>query len=192
MPAKDELILRGATALGWESGPTRRNAIDCGDCGSCPFGCRRGAKQSRPARPPGRRVRAGARIVPDAPRRRVLIARERVQGVEATVGEPPSDRARAAGLPVVEPRALVVRARQVVLAAGALRTPVALERSGIAHPVLGRYLLLHPVAVVAGFYPERIEMWHGPSQATRSLAAIDGVRGRNGYAIELAPGHPCS
>ena len=33
-------------------------------------------------------------------------------------------------------------------------------------------------------------MWHGPSQATRSLAAIDGVRGRNGYAIESAPGHP--
>ena len=56
--------------------------------------------------------------------------------------------------------------------------------------MLGRYLLLHPVAVVAGFYPERIEMWHGPSQAARSLAAIDGVRGRNGYAIESAPGHP--
>ena len=27
-------------------GVIRRNATDCGDCGSCPFGCRRGAKQS--------------------------------------------------------------------------------------------------------------------------------------------------
>ena len=32
--------------MGWEAAPIRRNAIDCGTCGSCPFGCTRGAKQS--------------------------------------------------------------------------------------------------------------------------------------------------
>ena len=191
IPPKDEVLVRGATTLGLEAGPTRRNAVGCDACGSCPFGCRAGSKQSGLRAHLADAYRAGARIVPGARVDRVVLEHGRVAGVEATVGwEPPSDRARAAGAPVVEPRALVVRARQVVLAAGALRTPVVLERSGIAHPVLGRYLLLHPVAVVAGFYPERIEMWHGPSQATRSLAAIDGVRGRNGYAIESAPGHP--
>ena len=46
IPPKDAAILRGAAALGWEADPTRRNATDCGDCGSCPFGCRRGTKQS--------------------------------------------------------------------------------------------------------------------------------------------------
>ena len=46
VPPKDEIIRRGATALGWESALIRRNATDCGDCGSCAFGCRRGAKQS--------------------------------------------------------------------------------------------------------------------------------------------------
>ncbi|MEO8273260.1 MAG: GMC family oxidoreductase N-terminal domain-containing protein, partial [Chloroflexota bacterium] len=46
IPAKDELIRRGAAALDWEAGVIRRNATDCGACGSCPFGCRAGTKQS--------------------------------------------------------------------------------------------------------------------------------------------------
>ncbi len=191
VPAKDAALVRGATALGLEAGPTRRNAIGCEACGSCPFGCRAGSKRSGLQAHLADAYRAGARIVPDARVERVLIESGRVVGVEATVGwEPASSRVTAAGGRSVARRRLVVRARQVVLAAGALRTPVVLERSGIGHPALGRYLLLHPVSVLAGIFDEPIEMWRGPLQATRSLAFIDGVRGRNGYAIESAPGHP--
>jgi long-chain-alcohol oxidase len=43
---KDQVILRGAAALGWEAAPIRRNSAGCDDCGSCPFGCVRGAKRS--------------------------------------------------------------------------------------------------------------------------------------------------
>ncbi len=130
-----------------------RNDVGCGACGSCPFGCRAGAKRSGSAGPPGRRLpgrrpdrrrrprRAGARRGRPAP-----------SGVEATVGwEAPSARAAARGLRPVERRALVVRARQVVLAAGALRTPVVLERSGIGHPAArAATCCVHPVSVVAG------------------------------------------
>lgn len=191
IPPKDALLLRGAAALGLEAAPTRRNAVDCHACGSCPFGCRAGTKRS------GLRVHlaeafaSGARIVAAARVDRVLIEGGRAVGVEATVGwERPSDRARAAGVGPVERRRLVVHAGQVVVAAGALRTPVVLARSGLDHPVIGRYLLLHPVSVVAGIYPDPVEMWRGPNQAARSLANVGGVRGRNGYAIESAPGHP--
>ena len=31
---KDAAIIRGATALGWEVRPTRRNGVGCGDCGA--------------------------------------------------------------------------------------------------------------------------------------------------------------
>ena len=87
-------------------------------------------------------------------------------------------------------RRLVVRAPQVVVAAGALRTPAVLLASGLDHPAIGRHLRLHPVPVVAGIFDEPIDMWRGTMQAARSLqfAAADG--GRNGYAIESAPGHP--
>ena len=46
IPPKDGVILRGAGALGWEAAPIRRNATDCDDCGSCPFGCARGDRKS--------------------------------------------------------------------------------------------------------------------------------------------------
>ena len=85
VPPKDQLILRGSAALAYEAAETRRNAIDCGDCGRCAFGCRRGAKQS------GLRVhladawRSGARIVPDARVERVIMEGGRATGVEAAV-----------------------------------------------------------------------------------------------------------
>ncbi len=98
---RTQLILRGAAALGLEAAQTRRNGVDCGDCGRCGFGCRRGAKQS------GLRVhlaeawRHGARIVPDAPVERVLIEDGRASGVEASVtvdGRPaPPRRSRRVG-----------------------------------------------------------------------------------------------
>ncbi len=179
IPPKDAIVLRGARALGWDAEPTRRNADACGDCGSCGFGCRRGTKRS------GIRVHladaaaAGARVVPDARVTRVIVENGRAVGVEADVASPDGPR-----------RPLLVRARTVVLAAGALRTPAILQGSGSAHPAIGRYLRLHPVPVVAGRFTERVEMWRGTLQAARSLEFSEPEPGRNGYVIEAAPGHP--
>jgi choline dehydrogenase-like flavoprotein len=195
VPPKDQVILRGAAALGWEAAPIWRNATGCGDCGSCPFGCRRGAKQS------GIRVHlaaahhGGARIVERARVTRVLIEADRAIGVEANVlvtvpstGEPVAGMTDDALRPMT--RRLIVRAPQVVLAAGALRTPAVLLSSGLSHPAIGRHLRLHPVPIVAGVFDEPIDMWLGTMQAARSLEFVRGERGRNGYAIESAPGHP--
>jgi choline dehydrogenase-like flavoprotein len=176
VPAKDAAILRGAAALGWEAAETRRDGVACGDCGSCPFGCRRGAKQS------GLRVhladawRNGARILPDATVRRVLMDGGRASGVEARLADG---------------RTLTVRAPQVVLAAGALRTPGILERSGLGHPAIGRYLRLHPVSVIGAFMREDVTMWSGTTQAARSLEWLEPrTPGGSGFVIESAPGHP--
>ncbi len=191
IPPKDALLIRGAQACGLDAGPTRRNAVGCEACGSCPFGCRAGRKRSGLRAHLEDACRAGARLIPDVRVDRVIVEGGRAVGVEATVGwEAPSSRAVAAGGHAVPRRRLVVRAPQVVLAAGALRTPVVLERSGVRHPAAGRYLLLHPVSVLAGIFAEPIDMWRGPAQGARSLAFVDGVRGRNGYVIESAPGHP--
>lgn len=178
IPPKDAILLRGARALGWEAAPTRRDADACGDCGSCGFGCPRGTKRS------GIRVHlaeasaAGARIVADASVGRVLIDGGRAVGVEASVGA-----GEAA-------RRVVVRARIVVLAAGALRTPAILQATGLEHPRIGRHLRLHPVPVIAGRFSEDVEMWRGTLQGARSLEFSEPAAGRNGYVIECAPGHP--
>jgi choline dehydrogenase-like flavoprotein len=175
IPPKDAILLRGARALGWEAAPTRRNATQCGDCGSCPFGCPRGTKQSGIRVHLARAAAAGARIVPDATVTRVLIEAGRATGVEAT----------ATG-----GRRLIVRAPVVIMAAGALRSPAILEASGLGHPAIGRHLQIHPVTVVAGRYTESVEMWRGTMQAARSLEFVDADGERNGYVIESAPGHP--
>ena len=196
IPPKDGVILRGAAALGWEAAPIRRNAPDCGDCGSCPFGCPRGAKQSTMRVHLAAAAAGGARIVDRARVTRVLIEDGRAAGVEAEMllVDP------ATGAPLVGPgrageagprtRHLVVRAPQVVVAAGALRTPAVLLGSGLDHPAIGRHLRLHPVPVIAGIFDEPIDMWLGTMQAARSLQFGLPDPARNGYVIESAPGHP--
>ena len=146
IPPKDEVILRGAARLGWEAAPTRRNATDCGDCGSCPFGCRARDEAVRDPGPPRRRrSRRGARIVDGravtsgARRRRAGASASRRTVAPTRPATRPAGRSRDA--------ALVVRAPQVVVAAGALRTPAILEASGLDHPAIGRHLRLHPVPV---------------------------------------------
>ena len=182
VPPKDQVIVNGAEELGWEAATTRRNAIDCDDCGSCPFGCRRGSKQSGIRVHLARAHAAGARIVPQVRVTKVLIERGRALGVEGNALVPGTDS---------EPqvRRLIVRARQVVLAAGALRSPAILQASGVGHRAIGRHLQIHPVPVVAGRMTMPVDMWHGPLQAARSLEFVAGEKGRNGYVIEAAPGH---
>jgi choline dehydrogenase-like flavoprotein len=191
IPPKDAAILRGAEALGWRAQRIPRNSPGCDDCGSCPFGCVRGAKRS------GLRVhlasafRDGARIVPDATVRRVLLEGGRAVGIEGIVGREAWRRIGIEGGPVApRPRRLVVRAPRVVVAAGALRTPVVLARSRLDHPAIGANLRVHPVPYVVGRFEEPVEMWRGIMQAATVTEFVDAGPDRTGYVIESAPGHP--
>jgi hypothetical protein len=82
-----------------------------------------------------------------------------------------------------------VRASLVVCAAGTLRTPGLLARSGVAHPLLGRRLFLHPVAGGFAIFDEPVEAFAGPMQSAYS----DGYNyraGNYGAKLEAAPTHP--
>lgn len=194
VPPKDQLILRGAASLGWDAAPTRRNSPGCDDCGSCPFGCPRGAKQSGIRAHLATAHLAGARIVPRVRVTRVLIERGRAVGVEGLAIEPDP----LTGDPIEDPtaeggarvRTLRVMARQVVVAAGALRTPAILTGSGLGHPAIGRNLRIHPVSGVLTRMPTPVELWRGPMQGARCGEFVVGEPGRAGYVIESAPGHP--
>jgi choline dehydrogenase-like flavoprotein len=196
IPPKDEVILRGAAALGWQADRIRRNATDCGTCGSCPFGCPVGAKQSGIRAHLRAAAAAGARIVDRVRVMRLVMEGDRVVGVEGRllVTDPstdlpvaPSDDPSAAAALV---RRLVVRAPQVVLAAGALRSPAILQASGFGHPAIGRHLRVHPVSVLAARMAEPVDMWRGTMQAAASLEFSAGDAARRGFVIESAPGHP--
>jgi long-chain-alcohol oxidase len=177
IPPKDQVILRGAAALGWDAVPMERDAVACGDCGSCGFGCRRGAKRSGPVLHLAEAARNGARLVVDATVERILLRGGRAIGVEAVTGTG---------------HTLTVRAPSVVVAAGALRTPAILRRSGLAHPAIGRYLRIHPVPAVIGRYGQPIEMWRGTTQGASSRQFVGPGRpggGPGGFIIESVPTH---
>jgi len=187
IPAKDRLILDAADALGWRNAVVHRDASACGDCGACGFGCRRGAKHSGPRRHLAWAARDGARFLVRATVERVEIQAGRAAGIAGSI-------VRSDG----SSRPFRVHAPQVVLAAGALRSPLVLRRSGVDHPALGAYLRLHPVPVVAARMRHPVEMWHGTTQAANSdqfgapgPAEADGPGpAHGGFLIETAPGHP--
>ena len=178
-PSKDAALLRGAAARDWSGERIQLNRGACGDCGTCPFGCKRGAKQSTLRLHLPQALEAGAHLIPDCKAERLIIERGIVRGAVTTYGT-------RAGTP----RRLEITAPQVVVSGGALRTPLLLRRSGLTHPAIGQNLRLHPVTLAAGIFPEKIEMWRGTMQAAKSEEFIDPMEDRNGYIIESAPGHP--
>lgn len=186
VPPKDDIIRRGAAELGWEAGVTRRNATGCDDCGSCPFGCRRGAKQSGIRAHLAEAAGRGA-VVLDRARVRAVVRDDvdgRVTGVSGMLAP-----AEANAPPDAAPRPFEIRARQVVLAAGALRSPAILQASGFTHPAIGRHLRIHPVPVIGALMPEPVEMWRGTMQAVRSMQFAQDEPAHRRYVIESAPGH---
>jgi choline dehydrogenase-like flavoprotein len=143
----------GAEALGVSHGPILRNAGDVVCCGSCPTGCRIDAKQATHVAELPRAVAAGARVRAGARVTRVLTEGERAAGV----------RCRVDGRD--EP--YEVRARAVVLAAGAFGTPRLLLRQGIARRsgAIGRHLRIHPACWVGARFAEPVRGWDGVMQS---------------------------
>ena len=152
-----QLFKAGADAKGWNIVANRRNQVHCAGTNNCPNGCPTGAKQSMLVTHVPRALARGARLFADCRVVRIIRRGTAVTGVTARFLRPGGH----AG-----PR-LSVRARAVVVAGGAIQTPVLLARSGIrsASGQLGRNLALHPNATAVGFFDEDVTGWQGVHQA---------------------------
>ena len=175
-------LARGSTALGHRWTTIARNSRGChlAQCGFCMFGCRRGGKQSTSTTYLVDAQRDGdAVIVPTCRARRILVTAGVARGVEAWVDDPATGKKHR----------VIVNAKVVVAACGAIETPALLMRSAVTHPRLGRNLHLHPTTAVAGRYPEPVRGWIGPPQ-TVLCDEFSRLRGNHGVRIETAPLHP--
>ncbi len=177
---RDQVLERGLRACGWHVDVIPRNATGCPnglECGYCGYGCRQDAKNSTAKTYLADAIAAGARIVVRCDVERVLSEGGRAVGVIGTVRRPDGRAVR-----------LTVRARAVVAACGALHTPALLARSGLANPLIGRGLRLHPVSAVVGYFDERVEPWSGMLQTRRSEQFADQDDGY-GAMFETGPVH---
>jgi len=158
MGRNGQLAMEGAAALGVSGGPISRNAGNCVQCSSCPYGCRIDAKRGMHVSYVPRAVAAGARLRTGVEARRVIVEDGRAAGVRCAVeapGERNGDR-----------RPYTVRARRAtILAGGALGTPELLLRSGLGGDQVGRNLHIHPACWVGARYEEDVRGWEGVMQS---------------------------
>lgn len=134
---------RGTKALGWHHVRIRRNVVGCTASGFCDFGCRTDARRSTNLSYVPKALERGALLLTGAAADRIIVENGRATGVEAV---------DARG------RRLVVRAKAVVLAAGAIPTPLLLLKQGLCNgsDQVGRNLSVQPSAGVSALFDDEI------------------------------------
>lgn len=179
----NRIILDGASKLGWSAKSAVINARNCIRTGFCGYGCRSGAKQGTLETYLPRALKAGARLVTQA-------SAERIEFVERG-GKFPKKRVvirhtQADG----RVRDISIEAKVVVVAAGAVGTPVLLQQSGLGGGGVGKYLRLHPTTGLLARYDREIYAAGGLplSSVCDEFHQMDA----NGYGvwIETPPMHP--
>jgi choline dehydrogenase-like flavoprotein len=180
----NRVLLDGARVLGWAARPARINARDCLRTGFCGYGCRYGAKQGALQVFLPRAVRAGARVF-------ASTCVERIEFAERGGPFPLKRLYATISRPGEQPRALVVEAPVIIVAAGAVATPVLLQRSGLGGDAVGRYLRLHPTTALFGDFDREI---YGAAGIPLSAVCDEHLRRDDSYGfwIECPPIHPVS
>lgn len=146
------VVRRGAQALGWSGDFVHRNVRGCVGSGVCNFGCPTSAKQHVGITYVPRAWEAGAVTYSGARVKEVLVRGGRARGVVA---------ATAGG------GRLEVSAELVVLAAGAIHTPLLLasQRLAAGSGQLGGNLSIHPATAVRALFDEEVNMARGVPQS---------------------------
>jgi choline dehydrogenase-like flavoprotein len=154
-----QLFVEGADKLGIGMKSLRRNTVHCRGAARCNFGCPHGAKMSVDVSFLPDAFEHGARLLSDALVEKIDVAGGRALGV----------RGRLLDAVTGEPRVpFEVRAKIVVVACGALHTPVLLRRSGLDTRHIGRHLTLHPGFRIGALFDEEVNGWDGSLQSVYS------------------------
>lgn len=169
--AGNDRFYAGATALGWKLSKNRRNQKHCVGSNDCVTGCPSGAKQSTLYSWLPRFFAAGGRVHTHMRVEKVLLRGGKAVGVRGTLLDP------------YRTRKFVVRAKAVVIACGAVQTPLLLQRNKLGRESghVGDHFTIHPNVKVAALFDEPVDLLRGAHQAWQCTEFID-------EGILLAPG----
>jgi choline dehydrogenase-like flavoprotein len=177
-----QLLLQGGRALGIDGDVFEHNRVGCVGSGYCLIGCAYNAKKStaltwipRGMATGNLRVETGARVS------RLPHQYGRVRSVEGQL----LDKHTVVGR-------FRVKAERIILAAGAIHSPLILQASLLGGPAVGQNLSLQPQAPVSARFPESVRMFRGIPQA----AYLDGREtctpqaGLGGFRLESVGATP--
>ena len=158
MGRNGEIIAEGARRMGLHPTPLKHNINEhCKGCGNCSYGCNEDAKQAMTLNYIPQAVNFGAKFFCDSKGEFILNDEKRVMGVRGSVRDRDTGTFR---------HHIEISADLIVLAAGALNTPLILLKNEICNESkqVGRNLKLHLCGRVIGFFDEIIDGHHGVGQ----------------------------
>jgi len=160
------MLMDGLAKLAIPGEVLTRNAPDCRGAGRCFLGCPTDAKRGVHLDWIPRALGRGARLVTGVRAERVLVESGRAAGVEGSVLGPNETRRHR----------FTVRAGRVVVACGALLSPVLLHASGLGkrHPASGANLGVHPACRAIGLYDAPVRGQAGVPQAYHAPVSSPG------------------
>ncbi|MDX1693919.1 MAG: GMC family oxidoreductase [Ketobacteraceae bacterium] len=152
--ANSRKLQQGAEKLGWSVKPLQRNVKQCGLTGHCLAGCKTDRKQSMLVTYLPWALQSGATLYANSRVNRILADGNRATGVTAETFHPQT-REKVADI--------TVRAPVVVVAAGAVQSPLLFLQSGLANRsgMVGRNFACHPSLMVAADFGEPVHIWRG-------------------------------
>jgi choline dehydrogenase-like flavoprotein len=182
----NDLLKRGAAALGIPTAAIRRNVKGCWNLGYCGMGCPTNAKQSMLVTTIPSALSGGATLITHARADRLRINKDTVQGLLCWALD-------AGGL-TRSGKTIKVKAKHYVVSGGAINSPALLMRSKSPDPyaLLGKRTFLHPTIVSAGLFEQPVNGFAGAPQTIYSDHFMDTqpIDGPIGYKLEAPPLHP--
>lgn len=181
----NSLLLDGARAIGLDGGVFDNNRVGCIGAGFCLVGCAYDAKRSVALTWIPAAIETGnCQVQTEARVDRLETEGSRVTAVVGSVIDVQSS------LPIAPFR---VKANHVVLAAGAIHSPVILLNSGLTRGRVGTWLTLQPQTPVAAVFPDDVIPWRGVPQSayvdsTETMTEADGLGGYRLEGISATPG----
>ena len=177
------LLLEGAERLGMKGDLFRTNRTGCAGIGTCLIGCPINAKKGAHLNFIPRAQVAGARIYADTRADKIVVRNGRATGVRGSI----LDREKGIATYPIE-----VTAKRIIIAAGAIHSPLLLARSDLGGSQVGRNLSLQPQIPVIAIFPERIDPWKGIPQSAYVDAFDHNTpeEGLGGYRMEGVAGGP--
>jgi len=158
MGKNGEIFLRGARELNYSGGPLKRNMDEnCVGCGVCTLGCPTGGKKPTLLNYIPAAVEKGCHVYCDFRAEDILTKNGEALGIRGSVLDRKTGKRK---------HGFRVKAKLTVLSAGAIHTPMLLQRNRLANSSgeLGKNLRLHPGIRVYALMEERVEGWKGVPQ----------------------------
>lgn len=159
---KNNTLFRDACkAMGIKSSVILKNEVGCKGCSACMFGCPAGAKQSMDISYVPLSIKHGARYYANCLAEEIITKKGEALGVKGHFIDPDDKKPKYG---------FEVRAKVTIVAAGAIGSPVILQKNKLANSsgMVGKNLLNHPGVGMLGLFEEEVNAWHGANQGYES------------------------